>query len=190
MYLGWSTMTSSWKGWREISLPSVDQRLMNSSQDKSDYVSMLDPPSFSFQLLSMVMSQYSSPKSLLWLRIFFPSGRIQIPKHRDLICLWMSSQYLPGLWLPMQKRASLLQAPSLTSGSVHVSKTPQGTPRDTSYLCVGNWNHLWCQPSSFTLASAQVKSEMGSLSPVSCPAKRVLFPSCSSPSLSQRPLLS
>lgn len=84
----------------------------------------------------------------------------------------MPPQYLPGLWLPMQKRRSLLQSLSLTNGSVHVSKIPQGTPRDTRYFCVGNRNHLWYQPSSFTLLLAKVKSEIGSLPPASCPANK------------------
>lgn len=51
---------------------------------------------------------------------------------------------------------------SLPDGPVHVSKTPEGPPRDTRYLRAGNGNHPWHQPSSFMLLLAQVRLEPGS----------------------------
>lgn len=113
MYFDWHTMTHLLEDRREMMFLSspVIQWLMNSSKNKLDYISTLNPPSYSFQLLHLVTYQDRSLENCLWLRIFLLCGWIQMLKQH-LIQIYKPSQYLPALWLSMQISGSLLQTES------------------------------------------------------------------------------
>ena len=78
MYFDWHTMTHLLEDRREMMFlsPPVIQWFMNSSQNKLDYISTLNPPSYSFQLLHLVTYQDRSLENFLW---------------QNLLAVWMDS---------------------------------------------------------------------------------------------------